>query len=219
MAGVLAIDQDYDIVTRYGQAFRERLLFSCFATDFAGHKLVRCQNKKATRRAVDAALGADGIHYVTGMGHGRYSTFTGQDGVTIWDALDPKEDFTNLNGRLVHLLSCQTGALLGRSMVHGGVRGFWGYTINFAFYHKRPVPKELHTDEVAEAFLKMDLIVDRGILSGKNAHEIYESVTKYVGSVYAQMKDVAAKAVLLDNYLHLVGPGLTWGDPSAVLEK
>jgi hypothetical protein len=103
-------------------------------------------------------------------------------------------------------------------MVRQGVRAFWGYTVNFSFYRQSTPPQDLTTDSIAELFLRMDSIIDRGILSQKNAQEIYDSVTTYVATVYPQLKSKPLhQAVLLDNYVHLVCPVTVWGDASATL--
>jgi hypothetical protein len=102
-------------------------------------------------------------------------------------------------------------------MVSAGARAFWGYTTNFVFYHRDPVPDDLVADDLAAAFLTMDVIIDRGILVGKTAPEIYQSVTNYVANVLPQLKTTAQRAVFLDNFAHLVCPATTWGDPTAHL--
>ncbi len=214
MADVLQIDQDYDIVTRYGQAFRDKLVFANFASDFPTHRLHACKNADATRSKIDAKLTSNSVKFVTGMGHGLYTTFTGQHGAVIWDDSD---NFSYMKDMIVHLLSCQTGALLGRKMVSDGVAAFWGYTVNFTFYHRNPVPHALDSDPTAEMYLRMDAIIDRGILKNMDSQSIYDAVTRYVAKALPKMKNAAQRSVLLDDYVHLVCPATTWGDAQATL--
>jgi hypothetical protein len=209
---VLGIDPAWDIVTRYGHEFRSQFVFINFSTDWPQHTLQRLIGEHAAQPYVDAHLtnhhsNNRPIRYITGMGHGVYNTFAGYENRPIWSA---SQQLAQLRGTLVHLLSCQTGALLGRSMVQQGVEAFWGYTVNFSFYHTNPPPAHLEQDTIAERFLRMDCIIDRGILSGRTADQIYDSITRYCAEVYPQLPQ-HQRAVLLDNYLHLVCPATTWG--------
>ena len=215
MSDVLAIDANWDVVTRYGRAFREKFIFDNFNAEWPGHQLHELLGPQAILSNVTADLQQNNVKYLSGMGHGLYDAFTGFKNKQIWHSDD---DLSQLSGTIVHLLSCQTGAVLGRSMVKQGTLAFWGYTVNFVFYRKDPPPPNPATDSLAEVFLKMDSIVDRGILSHKNAVDIYDSVTAYVAAVLPQLKSKPLQqAVLLDNYVHLVCPVTIWGDPNVTL--
>lgn len=215
MPEVLAIDANWDTVTQYGRAFREHFIFNNFGTEWPAYKIHHIVGKDAIQPGVDTFIHSNEINYLTGMGHGLYDIFTGYQNSPIWDA---DQDLTHLKGLIIHLLSCQTGALLGRSMVKQGILAFWGYTVNFGFYRKSTPPPKLTDDGSAEIFLKMDCIIDRGILSNKNANEIYDSITDYVAQVYPKLKNKPLyQALLLDNYVHLVCPATTWGDANATL--
>ncbi len=213
MADVLGVDQNYDLVTQYGFAFRHKFIFQKFSTDFPSHTLYQSNNAKAVRSVIDGIITKNSIRYITAMGHGMYAAFTGQNGAIVWDAA---EDLSYLKGTIVHLLSCQTGASLGRKMVADGVSAFWGYTVNFAFRHEGQPPTELSDDTTAAIYLRMDAIIDRGILAGKKSQPIYDSVQSYVARVIPQLTP-ADRATLLDNYVHLVCPSTTWGSPSVTL--
>jgi hypothetical protein len=214
MSDVLFIDADWDEVTQYGIAFRERFVFKNFASEwstYSSHNLLR--GTQAIQPDVDAYINSNNVKYISGMGHGAYDTFTGYENKPIWSA---SQDLSFLQGTLVHLLSCQTGALLGVSMVKQGVLVFWGYTVNFAFFHQSSPPPDLSDDKVAEVFLRMDCIIDRGILSKRTTAEIYESITTYVAQTYPQLQP-HQQGVLLDNYVHLVGPMAYYGDANSTL--
>lgn len=210
----MSIDADWDLVTRYGRAFRDHFVFTDFDETWPGHRAHHFRGSRAVQPDVDVFIERNDVGYLTGMGHGSYETFTGYEDKPIWSA---SQDLTLLRGAIVHLLSCQTGALLGTSMVRQGALAFWGYTVNFTFYHKSSPPQELVQDKTAEAFLKMDCIIDRGVLSKKTATEIYDSITTYVAQVYSQLNYPLQRAVFLDNYVHLVCPVTVWGDANATL--
>lgn len=133
----------------------------------------------------------------------------------------------HVQGAIVHLLSCQAGALLGLAIVHAGARAFWGYTVNFTFWHDDPAPDPLDTDETADLFFGLDAIIDRGILTGKPAAIIYQDVIDAFWDAHEQLLPASSSqdvypyqlvaATLLDDFVHLVCPVTTWGDQQATL--
>lgn len=216
MAVVLRIDQDYDLVTRYGHAFRDRLVFGPGVLG-SSHEVLECLDQDAVPERVNAALRSKSVAYVSGMGHGEYGSFTGHQRVPIWQESD---SFADLEGSIVHLLSCQAGALLGQAMVAAGVKAFWGYTVDFAFFHDPRIAgaedEQLAADGFAEPFFHLDAIVDRGVLAGVPASQIRSSITRYVAAVLPKLEPLSA-AALLDDALHLVGPDSSWGSADATI--
>jgi hypothetical protein len=212
MADVVRIDADDGKITPYATAFRDRLVFDAFDGDFPAHRVVGLLGDDAAAGPVAAAL-AGGPGYVTGVGHGEYGAFTGTDRLAVWD---PGSDLSALGGAIVHLLSCQTGSSLGPRMIKAGARAFWGYSVDFEFFFQRDPPADLADDATAEVYFRMDVIIDRGVLAGRTAQEIYDSVSRYVAAVVPQLTG-AQRVVLLSNYVHLVWPGLNWGDPDATV--
>jgi hypothetical protein len=212
VATVVAIEQDYDEATACAQRVREDLVYSHEAFRHPGgrHTLVRCFNDRATLSEVAAALTDPAVGFVTGVGHGSYTRFTGQHGVVLLDALHLPVQY--VRGKIIHLLSCQTGGILGLMCVQNGALAFWGYSVDFVF----PVGSD---DAATRAFLQMDALIDRGILGGRSADEIYDAVTRHFWDVYAQLVDRGSPwaAELLDDYVHLVCPALSWGSPTATL--
>jgi hypothetical protein len=215
MSDVLIVDAAWDRVTHYGRAFREKFVLRDFKKEWPAYSIHELVGPDAIRSKVNAFVNQNRVRYISGMGHGLYDSFTGFHNQPIWNSND---SLSHLAGTIVHLLSCQTGAVLGRSMIKDGVVAFWGYTVNFAFYRNRTSPTDLTTDSLAEIYFKMDCIIDRGILSQKPADAIYDSVTAYVAAVLPQLKSKKLEqALLLDNYVHLVCPATIWGQVNATL--
>ncbi len=217
MAIVVAIEQDYDPPTGYAQAFRVKHVYShdTLTGPTARHLLVRCFNAAAVAERVHRVVKRPAVRFITGVGHGSYSRFIGQDGQAIWDAATIP--VVHVRGRIIHLLSCQTGGMLGLAAVQKGAAAFWGYTADFAF----PIPSDTTlTDPVGDAFLGLDATIDRGILAGRGADEIYGAVKAYFWTVYAQLLAEGSPwaAIFLDDFVHLVCPAVTWGDPAARLD-
>lgn len=69
--------------------------------------------------------------YISGVGHGSPTTYTGHLGDPILrvGSYDPAE----VKGKCMHLLSCQTAKELGPDVVAKGTRAYAGYFENFTF--------------------------------------------------------------------------------------
>lgn len=224
MAHVLGIDADWDLFTRYITAFREKLIFSNFSSwlpaflrtpKWPQHSHHHLKGKTATQPHVDNYLAAHKADYITGGGHGVADIFTGFNRSLIWKA---DQNFTYLQGPIVHLLSCQTGAALGQQMVRNGVRAFWGYTAKFRFYYDDPQPHDLTQDSLAHFFIEMDCVIDIEILNGSTADQVYAAVTNYFTTTFNQLSnDPHSQSLLLQNYRHLVSPVTNYGDAAQTI--
>ncbi len=218
MAEVVAIEQSTDEATRYIQAYRNHFVYlhPTFTEDPCKHVLIRCFDTRAVPNIIYNEVQRANVRFITGTGHGSYDLFTGEGGVVVWDALKMADN--HVRGKIIHLLSCQTGAILGLNCVQKGALAFWGYSVNFSV----PLSRQdtVASGSVGNAFLRMDAIIDRGILDGHNAQEIYDSVVRYFSHVYGQLVSQRSPwaALFLDNFVHLVCPALTWGDPEAALK-
>ncbi|MDQ3696041.1 MAG: hypothetical protein M3464_20850 [Chloroflexota bacterium] len=183
--------------------------------------LISCFNANASRSVIHAAIQGDDVQFITGSGHGEYDRFTGQGGATVWNtsAHPPR----HVNGKFVHLLSCQTGGLLGLLFVANGALAFWGYSVDFTFYCQRAPPADLSTDTFAKPFFLLDAIIDVGILNGYDANAIQRQLDKEFWKAYARLLSSSSSQsqlsaiALLDNFVHLVCPARSWGNAAATL--
>jgi hypothetical protein len=219
---VLGIEQNHDQEMKYCQAFRQHYIYGnpALASLFS---VVRCFDSHAVKSSVDSVMSANQFAFITGSGHGYPNQFMGQDGQFIWKTgkLNPPE----WNDSIVHLLSCDTGAQLGRDMVRAGAKAFWGYTRPFKFNTSMVPPANLETDTVAEPYFKFDSIIDQGVLQGKNGTSIYKELQDYVRKTYQALVAKANQGLaddLLDNWVNLAcpsrnisGASLDWGKVSA----
>jgi len=208
----MRVDHDGDLTNQYVQAFRNKHVFDNFGSQYPQHLIEVAVNADAVSQSVNAMLQQNSIDYVSAAGHGTYDTFIGRDGSPIWDY---SQNLGLFSGKIVHLLACQTGALLGREIIQQGAKAFWGYTVNFVFKHSAQ-PTSLDKDNVAEVFIKMDIIIDRGVLAGKNAADIYDSIERYMAKVLLSLPALD-RGLLLSNFVHLACPAIDWGDRAAVL--
>jgi len=71
-------------------------------------------------------------NFITGVGHGDPTTFTGQNKQVLWKVgqYDPSE----CEGKVIKLLSCLCGKELGPDLIRNGARAFQGYTELFGWF-------------------------------------------------------------------------------------
>lgn len=208
---ILLIDAKWDTTTQYLHAFRMHIL----RADFNKYNVHQLVGPDAVQPRVDDLLKAHSIGLISGAGHGLYHAFMGYRNTVIWES---EQDLSHLKGKIVHLLSCQTGATLGKSMARQGAKAFWGYTEKFAFLSKSLPPANMITDTSARPAIEMDLIIDIGILRRHSAATIYQDVHDYVDAVTVGLPPFSMKrAVIQSNFRHLVCPHPLWGDRYAKL--
>jgi len=151
MGAVLRIDHAGDLINAYAQVFREKLIFRNFHHDYPQHLVCPAINSDANQANVQAILINNTIGYISGAGHGTHGEFIGENNLPIWDI---STSLNLLGGKIVHLLACKSGGLLGPDMTDvGGVTAFWGYTAEFVF-NTMDSPLSLEDDNVAQVFLK-----------------------------------------------------------------
>lgn len=215
MANVLFLDANWDVITQYCFVFRRALVIGPLDKD-ASHTVRQVTGPQMLQPEVDVIVREHDFQYISGAGHGHYSKFLGYGNKEIWNA---GNDLTHLSGKIIHLLSCNTGASLGRSMVTQGCRAFWGYTETFVFLHQEEddAPQNLEDDESAGDALRMDCLIDQEILNGSSASVVYKSVQDYVRSICPNLPTYRRYAVI-SNYRHLVCPMTIWGDPKATID-
>jgi hypothetical protein len=213
MGDVLRIDYDSDLVNRYAQAFRTKYVFQNFRSEYPQHNLFELVNNKATANEAYYFLLSNPIDYISAAGHGRYEAFIGENGVAIWNL---NQSFTLLRGKILHILACETGAIFGRTFIKNGGVAFWGYTVNFVISHLDAPPLALADDKIAEIFLRMDAIIDRGILSGNNSRDIYNAIEDYVAYIAPKLT-AFHRGLLISNFAHIACPVVEWGLASATM--
>ena len=194
MSAVVGIDANHDFVTGAATKHRKANVYPHFEAN--GFSVTRLARGSARRdNAEDAVLEAD-VVYITGVGHGEFDRYFGQDFETIFvvGGYDPVE----VQGTIVHLLSCATANGLGGDFVANGARAFFGYSDNFAF-----------DDESANASLSADSEIDRALAEGKTARVAFNRAVDAfeAGIEEARNKGQQWVAAQLENNLDaLCGP-------------
>jgi hypothetical protein len=204
---VLGIDSNFEPVTQAGFQYRQTYVYPYFQQK--GFTLQLCQGSMARRVYVAPAAQQAGVVYITGIGHGTPDTFTGDyyDSVFSIGNYSPAES----QGKIIHLLSCQTAQKLGTDFVLHGCKAFFGYDVDFVFFM-----------DIANIFFQCDSEIDRAFADGLTASDVYARVinlfNQNIAALRAQGSNYKA-AAMETNRDHLQAPttGTGWGDPGATL--
>ncbi len=113
---VLGIDSSFEPATLAAYQYREKHVYPYIQSK--GYTVDKCQGPMARRIYVAPAAVASGVVYITGVGHGSHTIYTGcyYDPifqVGCYAAAEPA-------GKIVHLLSCETARDLGPDFVKNG---------------------------------------------------------------------------------------------------
>jgi hypothetical protein len=204
---VLGIDANFEPITQAGFQYRQANVYPYFQGK--GFTPQLCQGSMARRVYVAPAARQAGVVYITGIGHGTPDTFTGDyyDAVFSVGNYAPEES----QGKIIHLLSCQTALKLGPDFVLHGCKAFFGYDVDFTFFM-----------DIASVFFQCDSEIDRGFADGLTAADVYTRVinlfNQNIAALRAQGSNYKA-AAMESNRDHLRAPasGSQWGDPAASL--
>ena len=160
---ILAVDTSEDRATQIVYNYRNQHVYPYLES--RGFGLVRCQGQSARRENIASETCRDDIAYITGSGHGETTAYIRRDdkGNPIIQVGDyqPKE----ADGKVVHLLACQTADKLGPDFVTNGCRAYFGYKGNFTFH-----------PDFADIFLECDSEIDRAFADGLTAEEVHDRI-------------------------------------------
>jgi len=106
---------------------------------------------------------------ITGVGHGDENAFTGQNYNIIYSTAN-QESLDLLKNRLVHLLSCEVGANLGKKIVENGAKCFCGYKEVYIFVISN------FPNSYAKPFFNSDFQFDAVLYNGLTAGEAFEAM-------------------------------------------
>ena len=202
---ILVIDPRHDNVTEITHNYRNQYVYPDLES--IGFGLIRCQGQSACRETVALEVSRNDIAYITGAGHGSYTTYMGDDDLPIFqvEGYQPEE----IEGKVVHLLSCQTAAELGPDFVTNGCRAYFGYKGNFTFDPDNP-----------GIFLECDAEIDRAFADGLTAEEVHDQVIALYNQGISELESEGryyTASILERNRDYLCTPSVDsrWGDSQA----
>ena len=122
-------------------------------------------------RRLPFQLSAPPSDIIIGVGHGSIDVFTGQNEAVILEVgkYDPRE----VKGKVIKLLSCQTGVKLGPDLIRNGAASFQGYTDDYLWVMDADLASTPWADEMAAACLMPVIDSINALLDGKTAREAF----------------------------------------------
>jgi len=123
-------------------------------------------------RRLPFQLSAPQSDIIIGMGHGDVDAFTGQHEALILQVgrYNPRE----IKGKIVKLLSCQTGVELGPDLVASGCLAYLGYTDDYLWICDADKASAPWSDPLAAPCLMPVIDSINALLSGRTAEEAYQ---------------------------------------------
>lgn len=117
-------------------------------------------------------LAAPQSDIIIGVGHGDKDAFTGQNEAIILEVgkYDPRE----VEGKVIKLISCQTGVGLGPDLIRNGALAFQGYTDDYLWVMDADLASSPWSDKLAAPCLMPVIDGLNALLDGKTAREAFD---------------------------------------------
>jgi hypothetical protein len=173
----LGIDANSDPTLLAGMTHRDADVYPYMLCK--GILLEKRQGASAVSGSVGPKAGAAEITYITGSGYGNATTFQGQNSAAVFavGVYAPRE----ADGKIIHLMSCDTAQSLGPDFVVNGCRAFFGYDDYFVY-----APSD------ADIFFDCDSEIDRAFADGLTADAVYTRVKALVDDRVKKLNDLGA---------------------------
>ena len=151
---------DFDLPTRSASGFLLR---------YIAPKVEPVQLYSFLARRLPFQLSAPQSDIIIGAGHGSQTSFTGQNETVILEVgrYNPRE----VRGKVIKLLSCQTGVVLGPDLIKNGAEAFLGYVDDYVWVTDADLASTPWADDLAGACLLPVIDGLNTLLDGKTAEE------------------------------------------------
>ncbi len=120
-------------------------------------------------RRLPFQLSAPQSDIIIGMGHGDVDAFTGQNEAVILEVrkYDPRE----VRGKVIKLISCQAGKVLGPDLINNGATCFMGYTDDYVWVLDADLASQPWADKMAATSLMPVIDGLNALLDGSSVRE------------------------------------------------
>ena len=198
-----------DSVTSQATPYRFKHVHPAFKT--RGFNNVVNQGVNDDRHHFVEAANANRVVYISGIGHGSPTTYTGHLGSPILRV--GGYIASEVKGKIIHLLSCQTAKTLGPDLVRNGARAYAGYYENFTFVYDQP---ETEIDDMM-LFWQSDSTFDIMMASGASAEDAHNATIAMYNACIAHVSGTAAATWLTHDRNYFRSPVIDacYGDKTA----
>ena len=123
-------------------------------------------------RRLPFQLSAPQSDIIIGMGHGDIDALTGHNEAVILEVgkYDPRE----VRGKVIKLLSCQTGNVLGPDLIKNGAGSFLGYVDDYVWVMDADLVSTPWSDKMAATSLMPVIDGLNALLDGRTAKEAFD---------------------------------------------
>lgn len=195
-----------DIACHWGQHWMNEYVVK--PARAAGFDVIDLFGDDASRSKVLAACRRSDFIYFSGLGHGSYTTFTGQRREAIFWRGDLQTKAISKDKHF-NFLSCQFGRDGAKWIQEvGGAIGVHGYDENFQFV----IDQQNFPDSVAKPFFDAHTTVDRVLFKGKTHGEAHKACLERYEH-WIQNAPLVCRRYLAWNKAHKV----FWGNPRGKL--
>jgi hypothetical protein len=196
---------DFETVTRWGQHWFNELVVK--PAQEKGFNVIDLYAEKAVRENFHQTIDENNPIYISGVGHGNETTFTGQN-YSVLLKVDDSETMKRAPKRHFHLLSCKTGVLLGPKLIEYGGVAFHGYKVTYYFVIST------FPNSYAKPFFDSDTTIDRALFEGKTHGEAFkEAYAKYTAYIESpETPEICKRYLLWDRNGYVF-----YGDPNATI--
>jgi hypothetical protein len=180
---------DFDLPTRSASGFLLR---------YIAPRVEPFQLFSFLARRLPFQLSAPQSDIIIGAGHGSKTSFTGQNESVILEVgkYNPRE----VRGKVIKLLSCQTGVSLGPDLIKNGAQAFLGYKDDYVWVMDSDLASTPWADEMAGTCLLPVVDGLNALLDGKTAKEAFEVELQGYTRNAAAEEDALIKSCLGFNY-------------------
>ncbi|MBA7544292.1 hypothetical protein ES705_36644 [subsurface metagenome] len=198
-----------DPVTKYAADYRIKNVHPVFKK--RGFCVIVLQGADDVRANFAPKAKSKRVVYIAGIGHGSPTTYTGHLGDPILKvcSYDPSE----VQKKVIHLLSCQTAKQLGPDIIKKGGKAYAGYFENFTFVYDQPGTP---INEM-ELFWKCDSTFDimmANFATAKAAHNV--TISAYNAAITSVPGTAAATWLTHNrNYFRTPVINVIYGDKAA----
>jgi hypothetical protein len=192
---VLFCEDTCDPLTSLAAKYRKEHVHPAFAK--AGFELIVLEGASDVRDVFAAKAKSAFVTYISGVGHGGPGVYTGCRSSRILEvgAYLPAE----VDGKVIHLLSCQTAKQLGPNMVVKGLSAYAGYYENFIF---------TTAPQYVELFWRCDSTFDIGIATSMNVGTAYDATIAAYNLAIASVPNTVAATFLTHDRNFLRSPSI-----------